>query len=92
MGSTGPRARDIGHDGSQTGSIADRTIGHVHARLASVVFETKAYVMTRMNLAAAYKRSTVIDSRYPLQDIVEAHRHVESGREVGKVIVTMEGL
>ena len=32
----------------------------------------------------------VLDRTYPLEEIVEAHRYVESGRKQGNVIVTME--
>lgn len=32
---------------------------------------------------------TVIDRRYPLEDMVEAHRHVDSSHKQGHLIITM---
>lgn len=31
----------------------------------------------------------VIDSTFPLEDIVEAHRYMESNRQKGKIVVTV---
>jgi NADPH:quinone reductase-like Zn-dependent oxidoreductase len=31
----------------------------------------------------------VIDTVFPLEDIVEAHRRLESGSQVGKIVVTV---
>jgi NADPH:quinone reductase-like Zn-dependent oxidoreductase len=54
-----------------------------------IVRYTKADIETLAGLLAAGEYRPVIDRTYPLEDVVEAHRYVETHQKVGNVVLTL---
>jgi NADPH:quinone reductase-like Zn-dependent oxidoreductase len=69
--------------------LLTRAFGNKRVRLGNGHY-SKKYVLLVKELIEAGQYRAVIDRTYPLEDVVEATRYVESGQKTGNVVLTIE--
>ena len=72
-------------------ALATRWIGDKRVTIPIPKY-TKENVLLVKELIEAGKYRAVIDRTYPLEDVVEATRYVETGQKTGNVVLTMNGV
>ena len=68
--------------------LATRLTGGQRAKIGLARFRKEDVLYLRGLLEAGTYRP-VIDRTYPLEEVVEATRYVETGRKVGNVVLTV---
>jgi NADPH:quinone reductase-like Zn-dependent oxidoreductase len=71
-------------------ALVTRVIGDKRVTLPIPKY-TKENVLLLKELVEAGKYRPVIDRRYPLEQVIEATRYVETGQKTGNVVLTLDG-
>jgi NADPH:quinone reductase-like Zn-dependent oxidoreductase len=71
-------------------ALFTRWIGSKKAHLGITRYSRQDVLLVKRLLEAGEYRA-VIDRRYPLEDVVEAVRYVETGQKTGNVVLTLDG-
>lgn len=79
--------------GATTGSKVTIDLNHLfskHQQILGSTMATRGELFSIMNFVRQKKLKAVIDREFSLQDVADAHRYVEEGKNFGKVILTIE--
>jgi NADPH:quinone reductase-like Zn-dependent oxidoreductase len=71
-------------------ALVTRFVGSKRGTLGMGRYRKEDLVLVKQ-LVEAGKYRPVIDRRYPLEDVVEATRYVETGQKTGNVVLTLDG-
>ena len=69
-------------------SVLTRWIGDKKVALGITRYAKQDVELLKQLIEAGEYRP-VVDRRYPLEDVVEAHRYVETGQKTGNVVLTV---
>jgi NADPH:quinone reductase-like Zn-dependent oxidoreductase len=72
-------------------ALSTRFVGSKRAKLAIGTYRKSDLLLVRALVEGGHYRP-VIDRTYPLEDVVEATRYVETGQKTGNVVLTLNGV
>lgn len=78
--------------GATTGSVVEINLAHLFSKHQQIIGSTMASrgeLFEIMHLVGQKKLRPVVDTTFPLTDVVKAHKYVEAGKQFGKVMLTL---